>query len=58
MNRFRKKASAPGLDVATLESLGGIASIRRGWAIIRRKPADVLTMWLIMLRVRVLDYSR
>lgn len=32
-----------------LECLGVIASIRRGWAVVRHKPVDVLVMWLIML---------
>jgi hypothetical protein len=42
LKRFFRQACA-------LESLGVIASIRRGWAVIRHKPADVLVMWLIML---------
>jgi hypothetical protein len=42
LKRFFRQACA-------LECLGVIASIRRGWAAIRRKPADVLVMWLIML---------
>jgi hypothetical protein len=46
LKRFFRQACA-------LESLGGIASIHRGWAIIRRKPADVLVMWLIMLGLRL-----
>jgi len=44
LKRFFRQACA-------LESLGVIASIRRGWAVVRRKPADVLVMWLIMLGV-------
>jgi hypothetical protein len=42
--RFFRQACA-------LESLGVIASIRRGWAVLRQRPADVLVMWLIMLGV-------
>jgi hypothetical protein len=42
LKRFFRQACA-------LESLGVMASIRRGWAIVRHKPADVLVMWLIML---------
>ena len=34
-----------------LENLGVIASIRRGWAVVRQNPVDVLVMWLIMLGV-------
>jgi hypothetical protein len=41
LKRFFRQACA-------LESLGVVASIRRGWAVIRHKPADVLVMWLIM----------
>jgi lysylphosphatidylglycerol synthetase-like protein (DUF2156 family) len=41
LKRFFRQASA-------LECLGVIASIRRGWAVVRHKPADVLVMWLIM----------
>jgi hypothetical protein len=44
LKRFFRQACA-------LESLGVIASIRRGWVVIRRRPADVLVMWLIMLGV-------
>jgi hypothetical protein len=44
LKRFFRQACA-------LESLGVIASIRRGWAVVRHKPADVLVMWLIMLGV-------
>jgi hypothetical protein len=44
LKRFFRQACA-------LESLGVIASIRRGWAVVRRKPADVLVMWLIMLGI-------
>jgi hypothetical protein len=44
LKRFFRQACA-------LESLGVIASIRRGWAVVRHKPADVLAMWLIMLGV-------
>jgi hypothetical protein len=42
LKRFFRQACA-------LECLGVIASIRRGWAVVRHKPADVLVMWLIML---------
>ena len=42
LKRFFRQACA-------LECLGVVASIRRGWAVVRRKPADVLVMWLIML---------
>jgi hypothetical protein len=38
-------------QACALESLGVIASIRRGWAVVRRKPVDVLVMWLIMLGI-------
>jgi hypothetical protein len=41
LKRFFRQACA-------LESLGVIASVRRGWAVVRQKPADVLVMWLIM----------
>jgi hypothetical protein len=41
LKRFFRQACA-------LESLGVVASIRRGWAVVRRKPVDVLVMWLIM----------
>jgi hypothetical protein len=34
-----------------LENLGALASIRRGWAVIRHNVAEVLIMWLIMLGV-------
>jgi hypothetical protein len=44
LKRFFRQACA-------LESLGVIASIRRGWAVVRHKPADVLVMWLIMLGI-------
>jgi len=44
LKRFFRQACA-------LESLGVIASIRRGWAVVRHKPAEVLVMWLIMLGV-------
>jgi hypothetical protein len=44
LKRFFRQACA-------LESLGVMASIRRGWAVVRRKPADVLVMWLIMLGI-------
>jgi hypothetical protein len=46
LKRFFRQACA-------LESLGVIASIRRGWAVVRHKPADVLVMWLIMLGVQL-----
>jgi hypothetical protein len=35
-------------QACVLESLGVLASIRRGWSVLRRRPADVLVMWLIM----------
>jgi hypothetical protein len=44
LKRFFRQACA-------LECLGVIASIRRGWAAVRHKPADVLVMWLIMLGI-------
>jgi hypothetical protein len=44
LKRFFRQACA-------LESLGVFASIRRGWAVVRRKPVDVLVMWLIMLGI-------
>jgi len=44
LKRFFRQACA-------LESLGVLASFRRGWAVVRRKPADVLVMWLIMLGI-------
>ena len=44
LKRFFRQACA-------LECLGVIASIRRGWAVVRRKPVDVLVMWLIMLGI-------
>jgi hypothetical protein len=44
LKRFFRQACA-------LEGLGVIASIRRGWAVVGRKPIDVLVMWLIMLGV-------
>jgi hypothetical protein len=44
LKRFFRQACA-------LESLGVIASIRRGWAVVRHKPAEVLVMWLIMLGI-------
>jgi len=34
-----------------LENLGAIASIRRGWAVVRHNAGEVLIMWLIMLGV-------
>jgi hypothetical protein len=42
LKRFFRQACA-------LESLGVIASIRRGWAVVRHNVASVLTMWVIML---------
>jgi hypothetical protein len=42
LKRFFRQACA-------LESLGAIASIRRGWDVLRRRPVDVVVMWLIML---------
>jgi len=44
LKRFFRQACA-------LECLGVIASIRRSWAVVRHRPADVLVMWLIMLGV-------
>ncbi|MGC9335390.1 MAG: DUF7544 domain-containing protein, partial [Anaerolineae bacterium] len=44
LKRFFRQACA-------LESLGVAASIRRGWAVVRNKPADVLVMWLIMVGI-------
>ena len=44
LKRFFRQACA-------LENLGVLASIRRGWAVVRGKPADVLVMWLIMLGI-------
>ncbi|MFN2291262.1 MAG: hypothetical protein ACK2UC_08745 [Anaerolineae bacterium] len=44
LKRFFRQACA-------LESLGAGASIRRGWAVVRRKPVEVLVMWLIMLGI-------
>jgi hypothetical protein len=46
LKRFFRQASA-------LEDLGVTASIRRGWSVVRRKPADVLVVWLIMLGITV-----
>ncbi len=46
LKRFFRQACA-------LEGLGVIASVRRGWAVVRYKPTDVLVMWLIMLGVRL-----
>jgi hypothetical protein len=45
LKRIFRQASA-------LEDLGAIASIRRGWAVVRQKPSAVLVMWLIMLGVK------
>ncbi|MGD9048527.1 MAG: hypothetical protein PVF77_10760, partial [Anaerolineae bacterium] len=44
VKRFFRQACA-------LESLGVMASIRRGWAMVRHRPGDVLVMWLIMLGI-------
>ncbi|MBN1659039.1 MAG: hypothetical protein JXA93_11580 [Anaerolineae bacterium] len=44
LKRFFRQACA-------LESLGALASIRRGWAVVRQKPVDVLVMWLIMVGI-------
>ncbi|MFC2015740.1 hypothetical protein ACFLUM_02285 [Chloroflexota bacterium] len=44
VKRFFRQACA-------LENLGVMASIRRGWAVVRHRPADVLVMWLIMLGI-------
>jgi hypothetical protein len=38
-------------QACALEGLGVFASIRRGWAVVRHKPVDVLVMWLIMLGI-------
>jgi hypothetical protein len=46
LKRFFRQACA-------LESLGIRASIRRGWAVVRQRPADVLVMWLIMLGITI-----
>ncbi len=46
LKRIFRQASA-------LEDLGALASIRRGWAVIRQKPSAVLVMWLIMLGVKI-----
>jgi hypothetical protein len=35
-------------QTCALESLGVIASICRGWAVVRQKPLDVLVIWLIV----------
>jgi hypothetical protein len=45
LKRFFRQACA-------LESLGVIASIRRGWAVVRQKPSAVVVMWLIMLGLK------
>jgi hypothetical protein len=45
LKRIFRQASA-------LEDLGAIASIRRGWAVIRQKPSAVLVMWFLMLGLR------
>ena len=44
LKRFFRQACA-------LEDLGVTASIRRGWSVVRRKPVDVLVVWLIMLGI-------
>jgi hypothetical protein len=46
LKRFFRQACA-------LDSLGVRASIRRGWAVVRQRPADVLVMWLIMLGITI-----
>ena len=46
LKRIFRQASA-------LEDLGAIASIRRGWAVVKHKPSAVLIMWLIMLGVKI-----
>jgi len=38
-------------QACALEGLGVIPSIRRSWAVVWHKPADVLVMWLIMLGI-------
>ncbi|MEJ2736756.1 MAG: hypothetical protein P8189_24860 [Anaerolineae bacterium] len=45
LKRIFRQASA-------LEDLGALASIRRGWAVIRQKPSAVFVMWLIMLGLK------
>ena len=45
LKRIFRQASA-------LEDLGAIASIRRGWAVVRQKPSAVVVMWLIMLGLK------
>jgi hypothetical protein len=47
LKRFFRQACA-------LECLGVVASIRRGWAVVRRKPADVLVMWLVVIALSFL----
>ena len=44
LKRFFRQACA-------LESLGVVASIRRGWAVARRRPVEVLGMWLIVVGI-------
>ena len=44
LKRFFRQACA-------LEGQGVVASIRRGWAVVRHKTVEVLVMWLIMLGV-------
>lgn len=46
LKRFFRQACA-------LESLGVVASIRRGWAVVRSKPGEVLVMWLIMTGIAI-----
>jgi hypothetical protein len=46
LKRFFRQACA-------LESLGVVASIRRGWTVARHKPVDVLVMWLIMTGIAI-----
>jgi hypothetical protein len=40
-------------QACALEGLGVIASIRRGWAVVRRRPLDVLVVWLIMVGITI-----
>jgi hypothetical protein len=46
LKRFFRQACA-------LEDLGVIASIRRGWAVVKRRPLDVLVVWLIKVGIAI-----
>ncbi|MFN2227350.1 MAG: hypothetical protein ACK2UY_13600, partial [Anaerolineae bacterium] len=46
LKRFFRQACA-------LESLGAVASIRRGWTVVRHRPVEVLVMWLIMTGIAI-----